>query len=355
MPFEKDLDFLSKLRKDLLATQGMTIDSLVPGSLVGDDYILGPKVNEGGSGSIYKCFKKTEMETPYALKVCEPKSSNAARRFQAEVTASYQVKHPNVLRSIDCFFHGRTLAYVMEYAPGGDLRDLLESQPEIPIDTVLILAKQIAAGLTAIHGAGIIHRDIKPENILFSSTGRVKISDFGISFTSELTRVTSNGSLVGTINYMAPEYVERGIFDTRSDLYSLGVMLYEIITGSLPFGYNKSLNDLLDQMAKGFTPVTELRADCPYKLGNIVSKLLSLVPDERYQTASEVELELISIERNLMGVTQTNIQIKSFEEELSYIDQLPQWKRSLHSLVTFVIISVVTGIGTFTLFKKYLE
>ena len=356
MSSQKDPDLVSKLRKDLLATQGMDINSLIPGALVGEDYVLGLRLNEGGSGKVFKCFKKTDTQTPYALKVCEPKNSNAAKRFQAEVNASYQVRHPNVLRSIDCFFHGKLLAYVMEYAPGGDLRDLLEKGQEIPIETAIILAKQLCAGLAAIHEIGIVHRDIKPENILFSSTGRVKISDFGISFTSELTRVTKSGSLVGTINYMAPEYVERGIFDPRSDLYSLGVMLYEILTGNLPFGYNNSLTALLENMAKGFKPVSELRADCPYKLSNLVSRLLSFVPDERFLSASEVELELIAMEREILGVSQNNIQVKKFEEELSFIDRMPKWRRFLHSFMTFIIIcSLAAGITFFFLKEMFLN
>lgn len=356
MTFKKDLDFLSTLRTNLLATQGMTINSLVPGTPIGDDYILGPKVNEGGSGEIYKCIKKNEPEKIYALKVCVPKSANAARRFQAEVTASYQVRHPNVLRSIDCFFHGKSLAYVMEYAPGGDLRDIMDNGREVPIDTVLILARQLCSGLAAIHNTGIIHRDIKPENILFSSSGKVKISDFGISFTSEFTRVTSNGSLVGTINYMAPEYVERGIFDPRSDLFSLGVMLYELVTGSLPYGYSKSLEELLSKMASGFKPASELRAECPYKLSNLISKLLSLVPEERFQSASEVELELIAIEREfLSGNSNEYDEIKRFEEELENLQYLDEPKRNVFGLIVFVLLSIISVSVTLSLIKKFLN
>ncbi len=350
-----DLDFLTTLRSNLLATQGMQLGSLEPGTQIGEDYVLGEKINEGGSGSIYMCTKKSDQDKIYALKVCMPQSANAARRFQAEVTASYQVRHPNVLRSIDCFFHGKALTYVMEYAPGGDLRDILESDKEVPIETIVILARQLCSGLSAIHNSGIIHRDIKPENILFSSTGKVKIADFGISFTSELTRVTHNGSLVGTINYMAPEYVERGIFDPRSDLFSLGVMLYELLARQLPFGSSKTLDDLLNNMVSGFIPVSEKRAECPYQLSNVISKLLALVPEHRFQTASEVELELIAIERDLLGSQSGGSETEGEEDvTVSVLKKNRYTKKNYFGLIVFLLVTVIVVSATLVFVKKFI-
>lgn len=349
-----DLDFLTTLRSNLLATQGMQLNSLEPGTQIGEDYVLGDKINEGGSGSIYACTKKSDPNKLYALKVCMPESANAARRFQAEVTASYQVKHPNVLRSIDCFFHGKALTYVMEYAPGGDLRDILETNNEVPIKTIVILARQLCSGLSAIHNSGIIHRDVKPENILFSSSGKVKIADFGISFTSELTRVTHNGSLVGTINYMAPEYVERGIFDPRSDLFSLGVILYELVAQKLPFGSSKTLDELLNNMVTGFTPVSELRADCPYQLSNIVSKLLALVPENRFQNASEVELELIAIERELLGTASSDIEDDMIGNDARTSRKKTRVKRNFFGFLVFTLVAIIVVSVTLIVIKKYI-
>jgi serine/threonine protein kinase len=291
---------LNTLRDQLLAAEGKDTLELEQGTIIGDEYVVIERINDGGSAVIYKCHRVSEKKKIYALKVTYPKSANAARRFQAEVMASYQVKHPNVLRSIDCIFHGKALAYIMEYAPGGDLRDILDSNKELPISTFLIIAKQLASGLAAIHDKEIVHRDIKPENILFSSDGQVKIADFGISFSSEITRITSNGSLVGTINYMAPEYVKRGVFDPRSDLYSLGVLLYELLTLKHPFGYSKSLDELIQKITKDPVPVSYLRDDCPNDLSEIILKLLSIDPDERYQAAKDILLDLSIIEQDFI-------------------------------------------------------
>jgi eukaryotic-like serine/threonine-protein kinase len=292
-----DPGLINSLRDQLLASEGKDSLELEKGSVIGDDYIVGERINDGGTAVIYKCSRRSEPSKVYALKISMPKSANAARRFQAEVMASYQVKHPNVLRSIDCMFHGKALAYIMEYAPGGDLRDILESNREIPLTTFMLVAKQLASGLAAIHEQEIVHRDIKPENILFSADGQIKIADFGISFSSEITRVTSNGSLVGTINYMAPEYVKRGLFDPRSDLFSLGVLLYEILTHKHPFGYSTNLDDLMEKFARDIIPVFNLREDCPVQLSDVIMKLLAINPEHRYESANELYTDLVYIEQ----------------------------------------------------------
>jgi eukaryotic-like serine/threonine-protein kinase len=295
-----DPTLLNSLRDQLLATEGKSSLELEKGTIIGDEYVVVERINEGGCAVIYKCHRLSEKKKIYALKVTYPKSANAARRFQLEVMASYQVKHPNVLRSIDCIFHGKALAYIMEYAPGGDLRDILDANKVLPISTFLIIAKQLASGLEAIHEKEIVHRDIKPENILFSSDGQIKIADFGISFSSEVTRITANGSLVGTINYMAPEYVKRGVFDTRSDLYSLGILLYELLTLKHPFGYSRSLDELIEKITVDPEPPWNHRADCPNDLNELLLKMISIDPDERYQSARDILLDLNIIEKDCL-------------------------------------------------------
>lgn len=289
-------DLITTLRDKLLDDEQSDKHFLTAGTIVGEEYVVEEKIAEGGSGYVYKCHRRSEPSKTYALKVTYPESVNAARRFQAEVTASYQVRHINVLRSIDCLFHGSALSYVMEYAPGGDLREILDRGEEVTIPAFLTITKQMVAGLSAIHAKGIVHRDIKPENILFSGEGHLKIADFGISFTSDLTRVTSNGSLVGTINYMAPEYVRRGVFDERSDLFSLGVMLYELLTNKMPYGYSKSLDELIRKISNPPQAVCERRADVPFRLSNVIAKLLAPDPSERYQSAADVAMDIAEIE-----------------------------------------------------------
>jgi serine/threonine protein kinase len=341
MTNRNDPDFLSTLRDRLLDSEQADKYFLNPGTIVGDEYVVEDKIAEGGSGYVYRCHRRSEPSSIYALKVTYPKSANAARRFQAEVNASYEVKHINVLRSIDCIFHGSALAYVMEYAPGGDLRDILDREQEIKVPAFLIIAKQLVAGLSAIHRKNIVHRDIKPENILFSKEGHLKIADFGISFSTELSRVTANGSLVGTINYMAPEYVRRGVFDERSDLFSLGIMLYELLTQQMPYGYAKSLEELVRKISNPPIAVSEIRSEVPYRLSNLLAKLLSPDPDERYQSAEEVGMDLMQIEeemilKELPDITENYLQASELAS--LYEEKTIDWFHFLY----FVFLSIIT-------------
>ncbi len=348
-----DHTLINSLRDQLLATEGKGKDNLEleEGTVIGEDYVVGERVNDGGTAVIYKCHRRSEPSKVYALKVSFPKSANAARRFQAEVMASYQVQHPNVLRSIDCMFHGKALAYIMEYAPGGDLRDVLDSNKEIPSTTFILIAKQLASGLDAIHEKEIVHRDIKPENILFSADGQIKIADFGISFSSEVTRITSNGSLVGTINYMAPEYVKRGLFDPRSDLFSLGVMLYELFTHKHPFGYSNTLEELMEKFSRDAIPVEQLREDCPSPLSEIIMKLLSIDPEYRYQSANELYTDLVYVEqehfrKDELAILPTLHHVRDSEKILRRISLI----KKIISLVAFILISILGSV----IFIKYL-
>ncbi|HMO18068.1 MAG TPA: serine/threonine-protein kinase [Oligoflexia bacterium] len=327
MAIRTDPGFISNLRDQLLAVEGKDGLALEPGTLIGEEYVIEKKINEGGSAVIYKCHPRSEPDKVYAIKVTYPQSANAARRFQAEVTASYQVRHPHVLRSIDCIIHGKALAYIMEYAPGGDLRDVLDKGKEIPISTFLIIARQLSAGLSAIHKKAIVHRDIKPENILFSADGQIKIADFGISFSSQVSRITANGSLVGTINYMAPEYVKRGIFDPRADIFSLGIMLYELLTGKHPYGYSKSLEELLEKMEKPIPPVHAIRPDCPLRLSSLLSRIIAVNPEERIQFADELEIEFTEIEQEYcLNVSEDELvgEIKNAMPRMNFVDNISQ-------------------------------
>lgn len=348
-----DPSLIHSLRDQLLAADGKQ-DSLElePGTIIGEDYVVGSRVNDGGTAVIYKCHRRSEPSKVYALKVSFPKSANAARRFQAEVMASYQVKHPNVLRSIDCMFHGKALAYIMEYAPGGDIRDVLDSNKVVPISTFILITKQLAAGLSAIHEKEIVHRDIKPENILFSSDGQIKIADFGISFSSEISRITSNGSLVGTINYMAPEYVKRGIFDPRSDLFSLGVMLYELLSHKHPYGYSKNLDELLEKFAIEIPPLYTHREDCSVDLSDIVMKLLEIDPDLRYQCADELLTDIIHLEQTMYHSEESNIlpDLNQSQKNELMLKKIRLIKKTI-SLVALLLLTALLSIAYLKFFS----
>ncbi|HQH29013.1 MAG TPA: serine/threonine-protein kinase, partial [Oligoflexia bacterium] len=221
----------------------------------------------------------------------------AAARFRNEIVASYAVSHPNVVRAYEYFRDGDLIAFTMEYIGGGDLADRINNDDEIPIDEIIGMLCQMASGMQAIHDAGIIHRDLKPENILITSQGSIKITDFGIARRGTGPKLTEHGGVVGTIDYVSPEYLERGQVDERSDIYAMGVMAYEMITTEAPFRGKSVIETMTMRLRTDPEPPHYLRPDCPVALSNIVLKAMARNPERRYQSAAEILDDLEALRR----------------------------------------------------------
>ncbi len=213
-------------------------------------------------------------------------------RFCNEVMATYQVNHPHVVRAYECFRDHEYLGYSMEYLAGGDLADLIRSKQRLDLLTALNYIRDIASGLSAVHAAGVVHRDIKPENVLLDSHAKVKITDFGIAHSLDRQGRYDNEVIVGTLDYLSPEYLEKGILDVRSDIYALGVLAYELITGFLPF----KCDDLLDVVKLRLTttpkPPSFYVPECEGLVDKVVLKALERNPLLRYQNTNDFLLDL---------------------------------------------------------------
>lgn len=264
---------------------------LQPGTVVNDRYEIVKCLGAGSMGMVYACRHRELSGHLVAMKVLfgeMAKDPTAAARFRNEIVASYGVNHPNVVRAYEYFRDGDIIAFTMEYVSGGDLADRISMEEKMPIKEVSRMIGQMAAGLQAIHSTGIVHRDMKPENILLTAQGDVKITDFGIARMNTGPRLTEHGGVVGTIDYVSPEYLEKGQVDHRSDIYALGVMAYEMITGETPFKGKSVIETMTMRLKTDPTPPHILRADCPEGLSHIIMKAMARNPEKRYQAAGEI-------------------------------------------------------------------
>ncbi len=269
--------------------------NLQPGTIVNGRYEVVKCLGTGSMGLVYACRHRELGGHLVAMKVLFAEVARdevAAARFRNEIVASYGVSHPNVVRAYEYFRDGDLVAFTMEYVGGGDLADEIGLEQELDIDDIIRLLKQMCAGVQAIHEAGIIHRDLKPENILLTEERDIKITDFGIARTGTGPKLTEHGGVVGTIDYVSPEYLERGQVDARSDIYALGVLAYEMITGDSPFKGNSVIETMTMRLKTDPELPHNLRADCPVELSEIIMTAMRRDPEERYQTAKEVYDEL---------------------------------------------------------------
>src|SRR5918999_2355073 len=268
---------------------------------IGNRYELEGEIGRGGMSVVYRA-RDLRLNRPVAVKVLPPELAYdpAVRtRFTREAQTSALLSHPHIVPIYDVG-EGDGIAYfVMALVTGGNLAALLTHEPRQPIDEVRRLLCEIADALAYAHLRGVIHRDIKPDNILLDGeTGRAMVTDFGIARAIESgTRLTVTGLAVGTPAYMSPEQAvgEREI-DGRSDIYSLGVLAYQMLTGRVPFTAGNSMALLLKHVGERPRPIAELRPDVPQTLRDAIERALAKEPDDRWPTAGALRDALTSLE-----------------------------------------------------------
>jgi serine/threonine-protein kinase len=280
----------------------------VPGDIVGGQYEILKLLGRGTSGTVYKARDHT-IGTTVALKLIAGavrEKENAAQRLHHEIRIAYSVKSDYVTNLYSCFTNDSHIGLVLEYVDGTSLYDLNRSQQKFSYQEITNIGRQIALGLQAIHDAGIIHRDLKLENILLDKSGIAKITDFGVSLvqpplcdedgTSIITddtetrnkRATQAGKVVGTIHYLAPEYLAANQIDERSDIYAIGIVLYELVTGKFPYDYDTPMRLVEKKVTSDPIAPKNLRSDCPPWLNSLIMKCMDRNPDWRYQSATQL-------------------------------------------------------------------
>jgi len=275
--------------------------SIMIGNTISHYQIL-EQLGAGGMGIVYKAYD-TKLKREVAIKFLPPEISlqeQERARFMIEAQAAAALNHPNIATIYAIEEVNDELFIVMEYIDGPDLKKEVASD-QLPVNSVIDLAVQIAAGLQAAHEKGIVHRDIKPANIMLTSKGQVKITDFGLAKIAQASTLTKAGMTLGTVAYMSPEQAQGLPIDHRTDIWALGVVLYEMLTGALPFRgeYDQAiLYEIVNVDPRSIPPDLE-RPALHTNLQRVVNKALAKKVAERYQQMDEMAQALHAMQKSL--------------------------------------------------------
>ena len=299
-------------------------------------YKILEKLGEGGMGVVYKA-EDTKLKRMVALKFLPKELTNVGangdspvERFHREAQAAAALNHPNIVTIHEINEFDDQTYIAMEYVEGDTLKDIIckgEITSPLHLDQILDITTQICTGLQKAHEAGIVHRDIKPQNILLDKDNRVKILDFGLAKLKGISHLTKEASTIGTIHYMSPEQATGKEVDHRSDIWSLGVVLYEIVTGQLPFKGEYEQAVMYSIRNEEPEPVTGLRTGVPMALERIVNKAYTKKPDERYQHINDMIVDLKKLRKDFdSGFSEETLKKKSVPSiaVLPFRDMSPQ-------------------------------
>jgi tetratricopeptide (TPR) repeat protein/predicted Ser/Thr protein kinase len=267
---------------------------LTLGMLVAGRYEILEVLGEGGMGAVYKA-KDRELDRLVALKVIRPElatNPDILQRFKQEILLSSKVTHRNVVRIYDLGDAEGFKFITMEYVEGEDLRHALKRHGKLGVNDAVGIIEQLFSGLEAAHREGIIHRDLKPGNIMLDASGRVVVMDFGLARAIASDGMTQTGLMVGTMEYMSPEQAQAKDLDERSDIFTVGLIFYELLTGKMPYQADSAVASLLKRTQERAAPVSSHDAAIPGSLSSIVAKCLEPDPKLRYQNTAEVLADL---------------------------------------------------------------
>jgi tetratricopeptide (TPR) repeat protein/predicted Ser/Thr protein kinase len=273
-----------------VAVATAALQPLTPGAILGERYEVVRLLGQGGMGAVYQA-KDRELDRQVALKVIRgdmAANPEILRRFKQELILARQITHKNVIRIFD-LGQSEGIKYItMEYIEGEDLQSVLKQRKKlIPADAAKVIA-QVCRALEAAHAEGVIHRDLKPQNIMLDKTGRVYVMDFGIARSTLAAGMTQTGALIGTPDYMSPEQAKGQTLDARSDLFAVGIIFYEILSGQSPFTADTTMGKLWKRTSEPARPLGELDKTIPQPLSEIVRKCLEIDPQKRFASASEI-------------------------------------------------------------------
>ena len=265
---------------------------LEKGYVLDSRYEVISQIGQGGMSYVYKALD-TKLNRYVALKVLKEEFSTDeefVQKFRQEAQSVASLVHPNIVAAYDAVDEGELHYIVMELVEGRSLKVRIQHRGLISNDSAIEIALQTAEGIAAAHKNGIIHRDIKPQNILLSRDGTVKVADFGIA--KAVTGETISTAVLGSAHYVSPEQAKKGVSDARSDIYSLGITMYEMVTGTLPFDGDNTVSVVMAHINKPMVPPEQLNPDLYPALNDIILKATRKNPADRYQTAEEMIADL---------------------------------------------------------------
>jgi serine/threonine protein kinase/tetratricopeptide (TPR) repeat protein/TolB-like protein len=286
---------------------------LEPGASFGPRYRIESLLGRGGMGVVYKAYDR-ELDRTVALKLVRPDLTldpESMRRFKQELLLASRVSHKNILRIHDLGDADGVKFISMAYIEGEDLHHLLKRQGRCPVQQLLGIGRQLAAALDAAHSEGVVHRDLKPQNVLVDREGQAYVMDFGLakSLEADAGMMTRVGAILGTPRYMSPEQVEGKPADGRSDLYALGLILYEMATGDIPFSGESVTQMMMQRITQKAKDPKLLNPALPRYVSTVILRCLETDPARRYQSAREVELDLHAGRATKASQSRTSLQI----------------------------------------------
>lgn len=333
------------------------------GEILVNRYELLEKVGEGGMALVYRA-KDTLLNRTVAVKVLRPQFANDEEfieRFRREAQSAASLSHPNVVNIYDVGHIGDVHFIVMEYVQGRNLNEVIKEHQELGEDYVIDVALQIAQALAHAHQHQIIHRDIKPHNILLTRDGRVKVTDFGIAQAVSSANLTQTGMVLGSVHYFSPEQARGNNVGSKTDLYSLGIVMYQMLTGRVPFRGDTAISVALKQIQENPVAIREINPSISGELERLVLRLLAKKPEDRPDDAGEVATKLRLLEQKRQGMeglyrqdeTRKLPVVEDTEEEVE--EEVPsqkktrkktkrkQRKRGLY--YTFIVLALMVAVG----------
>ncbi len=266
------------------------------------NYKIMDPLGKGGMATVYKAHELS-LNRMVALKVLSPRLSEDTefiKRFQREAQAAAKLNHPNIVQ-IYAIGEEKSIHYfAMEYIKGKTLAQIKKEEGTLPAARAIPIIKEVAEALGEAHKVGLVHRDIKPSNIMMDASGRAKVTDFGIAFVAEAkTKLTREGSIIGTPEYLSPEQCEGKPLDGRSDIYSLGVTLYEILTGKTPYEADTPVSMMMKIVQGNFLPINEVNPNVPLPVQKVVEKMMQTDTQKRYANVDELIKSLRKVEKEI--------------------------------------------------------
>ena len=258
------------------------------GVIIGERYEVVSRIGSGGMADVYKA-KDHKLNRFVAMKVLKPEFSadtNFIRKFQREAQAAAGLAHPNVVNVFDVGEDHGVNYIVMELVEGITLKEYISKKGKLTVKEATSIAIQVSMGLEAAHNRNIVHRDIKPQNIIISTDGKVKVTDFGIARVATSNTISTNA--MGSVHYSSPEQVRGGYSDFKSDIYSLGITMYEMVTGRVPFDGDTTVAIAIKHLQDEMAPPSKYVPDLPHSLEEIILKCTQKSPDRRYSTLAEL-------------------------------------------------------------------
>ena len=314
---------------------GMTVPTFEAGSTIGS-YLVVSKLGEGGMGMVYKAHDTT-LDRTVALKVLSPhlfRNLEFLQRFRVEAQAQARLNGPNIVTLHSMFEIPGSLVLVMEHVEGQTLDQRLHNEGRLSVATTVWVFEQALLGVERAHRMGIVHRDLKPSNIFITNTHEIKLMDFGVAKILDSKESTQAGSMIGTLMYISPEQITGHEADFRSDIYTLGITLYQAVTGVLPFEKKTDYEYMNAHLHEQPLPPTALQPAIPQELEDIILKAMDKNPDKRFQNAHEFRKALLKVG---MVHVRAYRRLKAIrrEKDKAALSLSPTWRREEEEVLSF--------------------